>query len=97
MIVSTIELGNAARISLSSYPSMKAPTPNAPMKPRIPMLIGKKVAMTNIATSAIRGSTSTEVMMCSQFPVKVAHSSELPCRQAKTTSCSMSHAPLMIT
>ncbi len=53
MMVSTIELGNSARISLSSYPSMNAPTANAPMKPRIPMLIGKKVAMTNIATNAM--------------------------------------------
>ncbi len=72
MMVSTIELGNSARISLSSYPSMNAPTANAPMKPRIPMLIGKKVAMTNIATNAIRGSNSTEVMMCSQFPASHA-------------------------
>jgi len=61
-MVSTIEVGNSARISLSSKPRTNAPTPNAPRNPRIPMLMGNTLAITNIATSAIKGSISMEVM-----------------------------------
>lgn len=61
-MVNTIELGNSSRISLSSNPNAKYPTTKAPMNPRMPMLIGNRVAITNIATNAMSGRISMEVM-----------------------------------
>src|SRR4051794_31323874 len=82
MIVSTMLAGNSFRISLSSMPSRKYPTPKEATRPMTPMFNGHFVATTNIATRMTSGMIWMAVMVGSGSVVAAGVSMPLPSTRA---------------